>query len=152
MASDRQIEANRENARRSTGPRTPLGKARASLNAVRHGLSARNLVLPEEDQEAYLELHASLEDRYPPDGPVETFLVQQMASAQWRLQRLERISTGFVIAGREDLKRDDDRLFQRPSRPPSSPKTTKPSASSVSSSRRAAAATPSPSSLATKTC
>jgi hypothetical protein len=47
MASDRQTAANRENARRSTGPRTPLGKARASLNAVRHGLSARNAVLPD---------------------------------------------------------------------------------------------------------
>jgi hypothetical protein len=87
MASDRQIQANRKNAARSTGPRTPLGKARASLNAVRHGLSAHNAVLPHEDQAAYLELQASLEAQFHPQGPVESFLVQQMASAQWRLLR-----------------------------------------------------------------
>ncbi len=116
MASDRQIEANRANARRSTGPRTPLGKARASLNAVRHGLAARNAVLPEEDREAYLELHASLDEQFQPQGPIETFLVAQMASAQWRLQRLARIETGFFIAGAEDVRREDDRRQYQPPR------------------------------------
>jgi len=111
MASDRQIEANRNNARRSTGPRTPLGKARASLNAVRHGLSARNAVLPDEDREAYLELHASLDAQFQPQGPIETFLVGQMASAQWRLQRLARIETGFFIAGMEEIKQKERNPF-----------------------------------------
>ena len=90
MPSDLQIQANRENARRSTGPRTPLGKARASLNAVRHGLTSHNAVLPQEDQQAYAELLASLEAQFQPQNPVETFLVQQMASAQWRIQHEEQ--------------------------------------------------------------
>ncbi|HEY1204064.1 MAG: hypothetical protein ABSH46_21000 [Bryobacteraceae bacterium] len=108
MASDRQTKANRENARRSTGPRTPLGKARASLNAVRHGLSARNAVLPQEDSEAYLELLTSLETEFQPHGPLETFLVQQMASAQWRLLRLARMETGFLMTGMADIKEEEE--------------------------------------------
>jgi hypothetical protein len=91
MPSDRQIKANQENARLSTGPRTPEGKARSSLNAVRHGLLARDAVLPEEDRAAHLDLLAALEEEYQPDGPTQTFLVQQLASAQWRLQRFVRI-------------------------------------------------------------
>jgi hypothetical protein len=99
MASERQIEANRKNARRSTGPRTALGKARSSLNAVRRGLSARSAVLPQEDHRAYLDLLASLRAEFRPQGPVEAFLIQQMASAQWRLLRTARMETGFLMAG-----------------------------------------------------
>lgn len=116
MASDRKIEANRNNARRSTGPTTALGKARSSLNAVRHGLSARNAVLPQEDQRAYLDLLASLRAEFRPQGPLEAFLVQQMASSQWRLLRLARMERGFLMAGiddappkrRRDLSEDDE--------------------------------------------
>lgn len=98
MASDRQITANRQNAKRSTGPKTPEGKARASLNAVRHGLLARQSVIPEEDRADYLDLLAALEAEHQPQSPLETFLVHQMASAQWRLERLTRIETGFFVA------------------------------------------------------
>ena len=95
MSTQRQINANRENARHSTGPKTPDGKARASLNSLRHGLLARQIVLPIEDRAQYLELLAALEAEHQPEGPLETFLVHQMAASQWRLQRLTRIETGF---------------------------------------------------------
>ena len=108
MASDRQIEANRRNARLSTGPTTALGKARSSLNAVRHGLSARNAVLPQEDHRAYLDLLASLKAEFRPQGPLEAFLVQQMASAQWRLLRTARMETGFLMAGIDDVKHEEE--------------------------------------------
>jgi hypothetical protein len=97
MATKRQINANRENARHSTGPKTPEGKARASLNAIRHGLLARQIVLPIEDRAQYLDLLAALEAEHQPEGPLETYLVHQMAASQWRLQRLTRIETGFFI-------------------------------------------------------
>jgi len=121
MPSDLQIQANRENARRSTGPRTPLGKARASLNAVRHGLTSHNAVLPQEDQQAYAELLASLEAQFQPQNPVETFLVQQMASAQWRLRRHLRIETGLFIGRMKMVRRWD--FKERPTDPvePSTP-------------------------------
>jgi len=117
MASDRQIKANKENARLSTGPRTLEGKARSSLNAVRHGLLARDAVLPDEDPAAYRELLAALEEEYQPDGPTRTFLVQQLASAQWRLQRFIRIETGFFAVGIERAKaslNDEDAVQPEP--------------------------------------
>ena len=98
MASALQIKANQENARRSTGPRTPGGKVRSSLNARRHGLLARDAVLPEEDRAAYLELLGALEAEYQPEGPTQTFFVSRLAAAQWRLQRLLRIETGLFAA------------------------------------------------------
>ena len=79
MATQLQIDANRENARHSTGPTTPEGKARASINSLRHGLLARQVVLPIEDRAQYLELLAALEAEHQPEGPLETFLVHQMA-------------------------------------------------------------------------
>ncbi|MGA2324643.1 MAG: hypothetical protein ABSH05_00005 [Bryobacteraceae bacterium] len=111
MASENQIRANRENARHSTGPKTPEGKARSSANAIRHGLLARQIVLPIEDRAQYLELLAALEAEHQPEGPLETYLVHQMASAQWRLQRLTRIETGFFICRLEkvrELEYEDD--------------------------------------------
>jgi hypothetical protein len=111
MATERQINANRENARHSTGPKTPEGKALSSANAIRHGLLARQIVLPIEDRAQYLELLAALEAEHQPEGPLETYMVHQMASAQWRLQRLTRIETGFFICRLEkvrELEYEDD--------------------------------------------
>jgi hypothetical protein len=107
MASDRQIKANQENARLSTGPKTLEGKTRSSLNAVRHGLLARDAVLPQEDRATYLELLAALQAEYQPDGPTHTFLVEQLASAQWRMQRFRRVETGLVVAEFERTKRTE---------------------------------------------
>ena len=95
MASQRQRNANRRNAHRSTGPRTESGKARVARNAVRHGLLAREAVIPEEDPQQYLDLLAALHEEHQPAGPLEEFCVEQMASAQWRLRRLVRIETGY---------------------------------------------------------
>jgi hypothetical protein len=122
MATERQINANRENARHSTGPKTPEGKGRSSANAVRHGLLARQIVLPIEDRAQYLELLAALEAEHQPEGPLETYLVHQMAATQWRLQRLTRIETGFFICRLEKVREieyeddeeedDDERVVQ----------------------------------------
>ncbi len=96
MSSDKQLQANRLNATQSTGPRTPEGKARAALNSVRHGLLARSCVLPDEDREQFLALLAGREARYHPVGPEETYLVEQIACAQFRMERFLRIETGFL--------------------------------------------------------
>jgi hypothetical protein len=53
MTKPDRAEINRRNAARSTGPRTPEGKSRSRLNALKHGLTARTLVLPGEDPEAF---------------------------------------------------------------------------------------------------
>jgi hypothetical protein len=108
MLSERQLNANRRNALRSTGPRTPEGKTRVSENARRHGLLARETVLPDEDRQQYLNLLAALEADHQPAGPLEEFCVRQMASAQWRLARLVRIETGFFATEVENLRPNQD--------------------------------------------
>jgi hypothetical protein len=72
------------------GPRTPEGRAASARNSLRHGLSARELVLPGEDPAAYDALLHSLLDAHLPAPGVETLLVHQIAQAQWRLDRARR--------------------------------------------------------------
>jgi hypothetical protein len=113
MPSDKQTQANRQNASRSTGPRTPEGKARASLNAVRHGLLARQSVIPEEDRAQFLALLAALHAEHQPLGPQETYLVEQIASAQFRMERLTRIETGFFMIEMDKIREWDLREAAR---------------------------------------
>jgi len=90
MISAKQLDANRRNAEKSTGPRTPEGKATVSLNALQHGLRARRTVIPGENDEAFAQLCASLEAEWQPSTPTERALVEQMATTQWILARLAR--------------------------------------------------------------
>ena len=96
MSTQSQRDANRRNALQSTGPKTPEGKAAASRNALKHGLLARDAVLPGEDPNAFLQLQASLEDDLQPVGALEELLVQQIGTSHWRLARLSRIETGML--------------------------------------------------------
>ena len=89
MATKRQIAANRRNARKSSGPKTPQGKATASMNALRHGLRARKVVIPGEEQDEFDQLHAGLQNQYQPQNPAEQHLVDQAAITQWKLVRAE---------------------------------------------------------------
>jgi hypothetical protein len=88
MATKKQIEANRRNAKKSTGPKTPEGKAKSAQNALKHGLLASCPVLPEEDSMAYELLRANLHKELCPEGQLETLLVNRIAAAQWRLARV----------------------------------------------------------------
>ena len=98
MATEKQIQANRTNAKKSTGPRTDEGKSRASQNSLKHGLLARDAVVPGEDPADYEAQIAALEDDIQPEGAVECELVRQMADAQWRMRRLARIESGYLAA------------------------------------------------------
>src|SRR5579884_3525306 len=77
----------------ATGPVTPEGKAIASQNALSHGLSSPRTVLPHENQAEFNMLLAGLQNELHPRGPVELFLVRQMADAQWKLARARNIET-----------------------------------------------------------
>ncbi len=79
---------NRANSLHSTGPRTGPGKQRSSLNALRHGLTARTAVLPTEDPEAYQRHIQQFLDEYAPATPTETQLVHEIANTAWRLNRI----------------------------------------------------------------
>ena len=96
MASPAQMAANRANAQKSTGPRTAAGKQRAGMSALKHGLTAKTLVLPHEDNTAYEEVRASLYSQYEPATEQECMLVDQLASAWWRTLRVRQIETDML--------------------------------------------------------
>jgi hypothetical protein len=83
----RKVESNRKNALRSTGPKTSAGKAVVAKNAVKHGAYSEALTMLLESPESFATLHAGLVETYHPSGPMETGLVDRMASLWWRMER-----------------------------------------------------------------
>jgi hypothetical protein len=90
MATEAQVEANRANAQKSTGPRTPEGKAAMARNAVKHGLRARAAVLQGEDWEEYTCFRAGMLEELYPDGLQEMELAARIVDLSWRLRRAGR--------------------------------------------------------------
>ncbi len=101
MATDAQIQANRENAKKSTGPRTPEGKARVSKNALKHGLLAQDSVIPGEDPAEFDRHLTTYQDTYLPRNCVGKEIVRQIADSAWRMRRLSRIEATVMTAGIE---------------------------------------------------
>ena len=113
MSSLKQIEANRRNALKSTGPTTPEGKERSRCNAVRHGLTAETVIAVLENAEDYQAFEAAVIVDYDAETAVERELVLQLASVLWRLRRATGIETALfesVIAGTDKLKNGCPRL------------------------------------------
>src|SRR6266699_1148303 len=104
MTTARQLEANRGNALKSTGPRTINGKQASRRNALRHGLTAETLIEPLEDPESYRAFEAAIVGEYLPHSPVENELVHRLASLFWRLRRATSIETGLLRMQSEILQ------------------------------------------------
>jgi len=98
MATAAQIQANRMNAQKSTGPRTPEGKERASRNAVKHGLLAREAVIQGEDPEEFELYREEMLQELAPAGAVETMLAERVVGLSWRLLRAERLQNAAFAA------------------------------------------------------
>jgi hypothetical protein len=95
MSSFRQIEANRRNARLSTGPITEEGKRRSRQNALRHGLTAETVIDALEDAEDYAAFEMAVTADYDAQSAVERELVLRLASLLWRLRRATAIENGL---------------------------------------------------------
>jgi hypothetical protein len=95
MTSEKQAQANRRNALKSTGPKTPEGKAAVRLNANKHGLRSQEVLLPGEDEETLKELDENLRAELQPLGELENLLVDGIIAAHWRLRRLRRVEAGI---------------------------------------------------------
>ncbi len=100
MPTKAQINANRNNAKKSTGPRTEEGKTRSAKNSLKHGLLARDTAMPGEDPADFDRQLSALEADIQPANSLEFELVRQIADAQWRMRRLTRLETGFLAASR----------------------------------------------------
>ena len=91
MPSLKQIEANRLNARKSTGPRTPAGKAVSRFNALKAGIDAGAEAIPGEDPEQLRLLLADYYERFQPCRPEQYALVDALITNDWLLRRLRKI-------------------------------------------------------------
>ncbi len=98
MATERQIEANRLNAQKSTGPRTPEGKAAVRFNALKHGLHARVLVIPGEDQDELDALAFEYYGQFGPETAVARYLVDTLIHCDWNRRRLLRLQANIITA------------------------------------------------------
>ena len=94
MATQAQIDANRRNARKSTGPKTLKGKLVVSKNAVKHGMFSTSGLLLGEDNEADKQLYDALFAEFSPESYVEVSLVEAIILTIWRLRRIPRIEAG----------------------------------------------------------
>src|SRR3954464_13784260 len=124
MTTFKQIEANRRNARRSTGPTTAEGKLRSRQNAIRHGLTAETVIGALEDAEDYKAFEAAVIVDYDAQSAVERELVLRLASLLWRIRRATTIETGLFEIEATQLHESRKKQFaqQRPMRrlvPPS---------------------------------
>jgi hypothetical protein len=119
MTSFRQIEANRRNAVRSTGPNTEEGKRRSRRNAIRHGLCAETVIENIEDIEDYRAFEAAVIADYDARTAVERELVLRLASLLWRLRRATAIETDLLRIQAEILRdrRDQTRSQTQPEWP-----------------------------------
>jgi hypothetical protein len=95
MTSLKQIEANRRNALKSTGPTTPEGKDRSRRNALRHGLTAETIIAALEDAVDYQAFEAAVIADYDAESAVERELVLRLASVLWRLRRATGMETAL---------------------------------------------------------
>jgi hypothetical protein len=111
MTSLRQIHANRENAGKSTGPKTPEGKERSRRNALVHGLAGAGIVLPEDEAEIVAQRQAEWQDALGPGNPFEEWLAAEVVVAAVQLERCRSHETLLrtELAERAATRWDDDR-------------------------------------------
>lgn len=98
--SDAKLRANRENAQHSTGPTTSAGLERSSKNALKSGLTGKSVLLPSDDPELYAQHLERLHSELKPAGELELQLVQRIADAQWRLNRIPELERNLYKLGR----------------------------------------------------
>src|SRR5216684_9378646 len=91
MPTEAQINANRLNAQKSTGPTSPEGRARSSLNALKSGIDAWSHIIPGEDPAELEALTAAFHQHYQPSDPIQLSLVDTLISTEWIRRRLRRI-------------------------------------------------------------
>ena len=117
MTSVAQIEANRRNAKKSTGPRSESGRNKARLNAVKHGFRAEKVVLPDEDPAALQERLDDWTADLQPRNSVEQYLVDRGVRLSWQLDRVlraqdARLTTQIIEGGDEETNLQEEEILE----------------------------------------
>lgn len=102
MSSDSQIAANRANARHSSGPRSARGRARAASNALKHGLAAARVVIPEEDPAEFAAWRSNLIGALAPVGALEEIFAEKIVADAWRLRRIPELEAALHRRARRE--------------------------------------------------
>ena len=98
VATQKQIKANQENARKSTGPITATGKEASSRNAVSHGLTAERHFIDGEDPAQFAQLRTAVGNYWKPVTPMEIFQVDRITTLMWRLLRVPAYEAAVLSA------------------------------------------------------
>ncbi|MFA4880449.1 MAG: hypothetical protein WC650_02395 [Candidatus Doudnabacteria bacterium] len=109
--SQKQLEANQKNAKLG-GVKTDEGKAVSKLNALKHGLLSKEVLLNEEDEKSLIELGKRLRTELKPDTELELLLVDRIVANFWRLRRAMIIEQHDVISDTGGLMYDCDKFFR----------------------------------------
>jgi len=96
MSTPAQISANRQNAQKSTGPRSVEGKDSSRFNALKHGIDARSLVIPGEDPAELAALAEDYHRQCQPVGPIEAHLVDILIRSDWQGRRYDRVEAQLI--------------------------------------------------------
>src|ERR1700759_2748871 len=99
MISEKQLEANRRNAKRSRGPRTEECKRDSALNARRHNLTGQVTAMTDADRVMHDAFSASIVESLAPEGAMETQLAQRIATDSWRLNRMSAVEDNLFALG-----------------------------------------------------
>lgn len=105
MVSEARLQANRRNATKSTGPRTAAGKGKSAMNAVKHGIWSRTVLLDCDDRDEFETFAAGLVQRLQPADELERMLVDRIVTTAWRLRRLQQIENAILEQGKRDGER-----------------------------------------------
>jgi hypothetical protein len=111
MTTAAKLAANRHNALRSTGPRTPAGKDASSSNALQHGLLSREVLLQDESVDDLVAFRRRLLDELRPVGELEELLSDRVVTSAWRLRRILKVETEVFAAERRGFPRHDNPIF-----------------------------------------
>jgi hypothetical protein len=98
MVTKAQIFANRRNAQKSTGPRSPQGKAIVSQNALKHGLTAGRDIINSESQAEFDLCRDQFLAELSPNSPMESMLAERIVNLSWRLKRVYKIQNQTIDA------------------------------------------------------
>src|SRR5262245_35185545 len=104
MASEKQILANQQNAKHSTGPRTESGKRRSRRNAIRHGLTVETVIDTLENAADYKAFERAIKSDYSPQTAIECQLASRLASLLWRPRRAVMVERGLLNMQAETIQ------------------------------------------------
>lgn len=113
MTSQARIEANRKNARKSTGPKSEAGKERVKFNALKHGLDAQAVVLPHEDRSAYEQRLEEWTAELRPPGSLGRYLAERAVRLSWQLDRADAHETARLAHRDGKAAREKERSRRR---------------------------------------